>query len=44
VAGRARLGGEAEVDLRVGGVVRVVMHDPDKNLDHGGGGLAGLLE
>jgi uncharacterized protein YndB with AHSA1/START domain len=29
---------EAEVDLRVGGVVRVVMHDPDKDLDHGGGG------
>jgi uncharacterized protein YndB with AHSA1/START domain len=25
---------EAEVDLRVGGVV----HDPDKDLDHGGGG------
>jgi uncharacterized protein YndB with AHSA1/START domain len=30
---------EAEVDLRVGGAVRVVMHDPDKGIDHGGGGL-----
>jgi uncharacterized protein YndB with AHSA1/START domain len=29
---------EAEVDLRVGGVVRVVMRDPDKEVDHGGGG------
>jgi uncharacterized protein YndB with AHSA1/START domain len=29
---------EAEVDLRVGGVVRVVMRDPHKNVDHGGGG------
>jgi uncharacterized protein YndB with AHSA1/START domain len=29
---------EAEVDLRVGGVVRVVMHDPDRDVDHGGGG------
>jgi uncharacterized protein YndB with AHSA1/START domain len=29
---------EAQVDLRVGGVVRVVMHDPNKDIDHGGGG------
>ena len=29
---------EAEVDLRVGGVVRVVMHDPAKGVDYGGGG------
>jgi uncharacterized protein YndB with AHSA1/START domain len=30
---------EAEVDLRVGGAVRVVMHDPVKGVDHGGGGV-----
>ena len=29
---------EAEVDLRVGGVVRVVMRDPDRDVEHGGGG------
>jgi len=29
---------EAEIDLRVGGVVRVVMQDPGKDADHGGGG------
>ena len=29
---------EAEVDLRVGGVVRVVMRDPHKDVEHGGGG------
>ena len=29
---------EARVDLRLGGVVRVVMHDPDKDIEHGGGG------
>lgn len=29
---------EASVDLRVGGAVRVVMHDPVKGEDHGGGG------
>jgi uncharacterized protein YndB with AHSA1/START domain len=29
---------EASVDLRVGGAVRVVMHDPAKGEDHGGGG------
>jgi uncharacterized protein YndB with AHSA1/START domain len=29
---------EAEVDLRVGGVVRVVMRDPHKDKEYGGGG------
>jgi uncharacterized protein YndB with AHSA1/START domain len=29
---------EASVDLRVGGAVRVVMHDPVEGEDHGGGG------
>jgi uncharacterized protein YndB with AHSA1/START domain len=29
---------EAEVDLRVGGVVRVVMRDPEQGVEHGGGG------
>ena len=29
---------EAEVDLRVGGAVRVVMRDPKKDVEHGGGG------
>jgi uncharacterized protein YndB with AHSA1/START domain len=28
----------AEVDLRVGGTVRVVMRDPDKDIEYGGGG------
>lgn len=28
----------AEVDLRLGGSVRVVMRDPEKNVEHGGGG------
>jgi uncharacterized protein YndB with AHSA1/START domain len=28
----------AEVDLRVGGNVRVVMLDPEKGVEHGGGG------
>ncbi|HEX6695145.1 MAG TPA: SRPBCC domain-containing protein [Solirubrobacteraceae bacterium] len=30
---------EAEVDLRVGGAVRVVMRDPAKDVDYGGGGI-----
>ena len=29
---------EAEVDLRVGGNVRVVMRDPGEGVEHGGGG------
>ena len=29
---------EAEVDLRIGGGVRVVMRDPEKGAEHGGGG------
>ena len=29
---------EAKVDLRLGGAVRVVMHDPHKDERHGGGG------
>jgi uncharacterized protein YndB with AHSA1/START domain len=29
---------EAEVDLRVGGVVRVVMRNPNKDVEYGGGG------
>jgi uncharacterized protein YndB with AHSA1/START domain len=34
----------AEVDLRVGGVVRVVMRDPDKDVEHGGGGAYTEIE
>jgi uncharacterized protein YndB with AHSA1/START domain len=30
---------EAEVDLRVGGAVRVVMRDPAKDVEYGGGGI-----
>jgi uncharacterized protein YndB with AHSA1/START domain len=29
---------EAEVDVRVGGVVRVVFRDPDKDVEYGGSG------
>jgi uncharacterized protein YndB with AHSA1/START domain len=29
---------EAKVDLRIGGAVRVVMRDPEKGTEHGGGG------
>ena len=35
---------EAEVDLRVGGVVRVVMRDPDKDVEYGGGGVYTEIE
>jgi uncharacterized protein YndB with AHSA1/START domain len=35
---------EAEVDLRVGGAVRVVMRDPDKDVEHGGGGTYTEIE
>ena len=35
---------EAEVDLRVGGTVRVVMHDPAKDVDYGGGGTYTEIE
>jgi uncharacterized protein YndB with AHSA1/START domain len=30
---------EAEVDLRVGGAVRVVMRDPGRDVSYGGGGV-----
>jgi uncharacterized protein YndB with AHSA1/START domain len=29
---------EAQVDLRLGGAVRVVMRDPEKDVEYGGGG------
>jgi uncharacterized protein YndB with AHSA1/START domain len=29
---------DAQVDLRLGGAVRVVMRDPDEDVEHGGGG------
>ena len=35
---------EAEVDLRVGGAVRVVMRDPANAVDHGGGGMYTEIE
>jgi len=35
---------EAEVDLRVGGAVRVVMRDPRRDVDHGGGGIYTEIE
>jgi uncharacterized protein YndB with AHSA1/START domain len=35
---------EAEVDLRVGGAVRVVMRDPVKEADYGGGGMYTEIE
>jgi len=35
---------EADVDLRVGGFVRVVMRDPDKDFAHGGGGTYTEIE
>ncbi len=35
---------EAEVELRVGGAVRVVMRDPDKDVEHGGGGYYTEIE
>jgi uncharacterized protein YndB with AHSA1/START domain len=30
---------EAEVDLRIGGAVRVVMRDPERDVAYGGGGV-----
>jgi uncharacterized protein YndB with AHSA1/START domain len=35
---------EADIDLRVGGVVRVVMRDPHKNVEYGGGGTYTEIE
>jgi uncharacterized protein YndB with AHSA1/START domain len=35
---------EAEVDLRVGGAVRVVMRDPVKDAEYGGGGFYTEIE
>jgi uncharacterized protein YndB with AHSA1/START domain len=35
---------EAEVDLRVGGVVRVVMRDPSKDVEYGGRGIYTEIE
>jgi uncharacterized protein YndB with AHSA1/START domain len=35
---------EAEVDLRVGGAVRVVMRDPTKGVEYGGGGTYTEIE
>jgi uncharacterized protein YndB with AHSA1/START domain len=34
----------AQVDLRVGGEVRVVMRDPEKDVEHGGGGHYTVVE
>ena len=34
----------AEVDLRVGGAVRVVMRDPDEDVEYGGGGTYTEIE
>ena len=36
--------GAAEVDLRVGGAVRVVMRDPETEAEYGGGGLYTEIE
>ena len=35
---------EADIDLRVGGVVRVVMRDPHKDVEYGGGGTYTEIE
>jgi uncharacterized protein YndB with AHSA1/START domain len=35
---------EAEVDLRVGGAVRVVMRDPARGVEYGGGGVYTEIE
>lgn len=35
---------EAQVDLRLGGSVRVVMRDPVKGTEHGGGGYYTVIE
>jgi uncharacterized protein YndB with AHSA1/START domain len=35
---------DAQVDLRVGGAVRVVMRDPDEDVEYGGGGEYTVIE
>ncbi|CAN5551454.1 SRPBCC domain-containing protein [soil metagenome] len=35
---------DAVADLRIGGDIRVVMHDPAKGVDHGGGGVYTEIE
>jgi uncharacterized protein YndB with AHSA1/START domain len=35
---------EAELDLRIGGAIRVVMYDPAKDKAHGGGGVYTEIE
>lgn len=35
---------DAEVDLRIGGAIRVVMRDPAKDAEYGGGGVYSEIE